>query len=77
MEIEDFLNKVNSRLIIIVQGTGKGLGPLDNKSIVLFFLRVFFVKIYSYMRTHILSVRHISIFGRTNTHAHINKVLCK
>ena len=39
--------------------------------------RVFFVKMYSYMRTHILSVRHFAIVVREDTHTRVNTVLCK
>ena len=39
--------------------------------------RGFFVKINSYMGTHIFSVRNFTIVVRADTHAHFNKVSCK
>ena len=39
--------------------------------------RVFFVKICSYMRTHILLIRHFTIVARADAHARVDKVSCK
>ena len=39
--------------------------------------RISFVKICSYVRVHIISVRHFTIVGRADTHDHLNKVSCK
>ena len=37
--------------------------------------RVFLVKIYSYMRTHILLIRHFTIVVKADVHARVNKVV--
>ena len=39
--------------------------------------RIFFVKIYSYMRRHILLIAHFTIVVTADTHGRVNKVLCK